>query len=159
MTQPGFVTPCPRCGAPMPQGASLCPACAGATPMPAPHPLPSHGQSSSTQPYVAPQFQRQSGGSDGTEFLIPTNVSAWSIAACYIGLVGCGLPFIGLPFALVGLFCGIMALARGRKKRSQGTYGAVTSDIRAILGIIFSLLGLGWWVVMLVANIARVMHG
>jgi hypothetical protein len=143
MTQPGFVTACPRCGAPMPQGAQLCAACAGAMPMPAPHPLPSH-QAHPQQPYVAPQFQAQAGGSDGTEFLIPTNVSVWSMAACYIGLLSC-VPFIGILFGVIGLTCGIIALARRRKKASQGTYGAVTSDIRAILGIIFSVLGLGLW--------------
>jgi hypothetical protein len=147
MTQPGFVTACPRCGAPMPQGAQLCAACAGATPMPAPLPLPTHGQPNLTQPYLSPHFQGQARGSDGTEFLIPTNVSAWSLAACYLGLVGCALPLIGVPFALIGLTCGIIALARRKKNRARGTYGAVTGDIRAVLGIVFGILGLAWWVV------------
>jgi hypothetical protein len=41
--------------------------------------------------------------------------------------------------ALVALVCGIVAL---RRRRNTGTYGAVTSDIRAIVGIVLSSLTL-----------------
>jgi hypothetical protein len=45
----------------------------------------------------------------------------------------------GLVFAIPALICGILAL---RRRRTTGSYGAVTSDVRAILGIIFSSIGL-----------------
>src|SRR5262245_6844894 len=75
-----------------------------------------------------------------TDFLIPTNVSGFSIASCYFGLVGCFLPFIGLVLGAIALPCGIIALRR--RKRNPGSYGAVTGDMRAIIGIIFSSLAL-----------------
>lgn len=75
-----------------------------------------------------------------TDFLIPTDVSVYSMAACYLGLFSCFIPLLGLLMALVGLLCGIKAL-RQRKKRAA-TYGAVTGDIRAILGVICSTITL-----------------
>lgn len=81
-----------------------------------------------------------------TDFLIPTDVSRYSMAACYLGLFSCFLPVVGLLMALVGLLCGIKAL-RQRKKRSN-SYGAVTGDIRAIVGVICSSITiLGYLVV------------
>ncbi|HJZ92132.1 MAG TPA: DUF4190 domain-containing protein [Gemmataceae bacterium] len=77
-------------------------------------------------------------GIEATDFLIPTGVSGWSMAACYFGLFSCFIPLLGLVMALVALPCGIVAL-RQRKKKSQ-TYGSVTSDVRAIIGIITSSL-------------------
>jgi hypothetical protein len=70
---------------------------------------------------------------EATEILIPTGVSGYSIAACYIGLVSCFLPVIGLVFALVAVVCGAIAL---RRRKKTGTYGAVTGDIRAVVGIV-----------------------
>src|SRR5262245_24333577 len=86
--------------------------------------------------------RRRPGDADveATDFIIPTNVSGYSIAACYLGFVGCFLPFIGLLFALVALPCGIIALRR--QKRKPGSYGAVTGDMRAVIGIIFASLAL-----------------
>src|SRR5207302_5138360 len=70
------------------------------------------------------------------ELLVPTtDVSAWSICSCYLGLGGMCLPGIGLIFAIPALICGIIAL---RKRKKADSYGRVTSDIRAILGIVFS---------------------
>jgi hypothetical protein len=74
-----------------------------------------------------------------SEFLVPTNVSGWSIVSCYAGFIGLCLPFIGLVFAIPAFICGIVAL---RKRSGKGTYGAVTSDVRAILGLIFSSLAI-----------------
>lgn len=81
-----------------------------------------------------------------TDFLIPTNVSGWSLAACYFGLIGLCLPFIGLVFAFPALICGIIALRRRRKALS---YGSVTSDIRAVLGVVFSSLAILIWAAVL----------
>ena len=76
---------------------------------------------------------------EATDFLIPTGVSGYSIAACYFGLVSCFLPFIGVLLALIALVCGIVGL---RRRKRTGTYGSVTSDVRAIIGIVLSTLTL-----------------
>ncbi len=73
-----------------------------------------------------------------TDFLIPTDVSRYSMAACYLGLFSCFIPLVGLLMALVGLLCGIVALRQ--KKKHAASYGAVTGDIRAILGVICSTI-------------------
>jgi hypothetical protein len=74
---------------------------------------------------------------EATDFLIPTNVSAASMAACYFGIFSCFIPLLGFVMALIALPCGIVALRR-RKKGSD--YGAVTGDIRAVIGVIASSL-------------------
>jgi hypothetical protein len=74
-----------------------------------------------------------------TELIVPTGVSAYSIVACYAGLIGMCLPGIGLVFAIPAFICAIIAL---RKRKQAATYGAVTSDIRAIAGLIMSSIGL-----------------
>ena len=61
------------------------------------------------------------------------------MAACYFGLFSCFIPVLGLLMALIALPCGIRALRR-RKKKS--TYGSVTGDIRAVIGIVCSSLTL-----------------
>jgi len=95
----------------------------------------------------APNFdvrrvRRQPQNEDPVQFLVPTNVSAWSIIACYAGFVGMCMPFLGFFFAVPGFICAIVALCRRRKTVS---YGSVTSDIRAILGLVFSTIGLLLW--------------
>src|SRR3954469_21441220 len=75
---------------------------------------------------------------EATDFLIPTGVSAYSMAACYFGLFSCFIPVLGLLMAIIALPCGIAALRR-RKKRAS-TYGSVTGDIRAVVGIVCSSL-------------------
>jgi hypothetical protein len=77
---------------------------------------------------------------DATDFLIPTGVSAYSMAACYFGLFSCFIPVLGLLMAIVALPCGVVALRR-RKKRASN-YGSVTGDIRAVVGIVCSSLTL-----------------
>jgi hypothetical protein len=86
---------------------------------------------------------------EATDFLIPTNVSAWSMAACYFGLFSCFIPFIGLVMALVAFPCGIVALRRRKKKAAS--YGSVTGDIRAVIGLICSSLTLIGHLIMIVA--------
>jgi hypothetical protein len=77
-----------------------------------------------------------------TDLLIPTNVSAWAIGSCYMGLVGFCLPLVGLLFAIPGFIFGILAL---RQKRRRGSYGAVTGNIRAIIGLVLSSLAILLW--------------
>ncbi len=73
---------------------------------------------------------------EATDILIPTGVSGYSIAACYLGLVSCFLPVVGLLLGVIALACGIIALRQRKKRRAQGSYGAVTSDMRAIIGVV-----------------------
>jgi hypothetical protein len=82
--------------------------------------------------------RRRADDVDPVGFIVPTDVSGWSIVACYAGLIGFCLPLLGLPFALVGLVCGIVAL---RKRKRATNYGRVTSDIRAIVGVVLGGLG------------------
>ena len=74
-----------------------------------------------------------------TDLLVPTNVSPWAIASCYLGLIGFCLPVVGLVFAIPALICGIVAIRR--RSKSQ-TYGGVTSNIRAVIGVVLSSLAL-----------------
>lgn len=78
-----------------------------------------------------------------TDLLIPTNVSGWAIASCYLGLIGFCLPFIGLLFAIPAFICGIMAMTRRPVKKA--TYGSVTGNIRAVIGLILSGLAIVGW--------------
>jgi hypothetical protein len=75
------------------------------------------------------------------DFLVPRRVSLSSMLAFYLGLMGC-LPFVGLAFAVPAVICGIVAL---RRRRKSATYGAVTSNIRAILGIAIGGLAILLW--------------
>jgi hypothetical protein len=89
-----------------------------------------------------PRRARHESAVQPTDFLIPTNVSGWSILSCYLGLIGFCLPFIGLVFAIPAFVFGIVALLNRSRSR---TYGAVTSDVRAVIGLILSSLAiLGW---------------
>jgi hypothetical protein len=72
---------------------------------------------------------------DPSELIVPTDVSGWSIVACYAGLIGLVLPCFAIP----ALICGIIALRKRKKSRS---YGSVTSDIRAIIGPVLSSLAI-----------------
>lgn len=76
---------------------------------------------------------------DPTTLIVPTNVSGWAIASCYMGLIGFCIPLFGLVFAVPALICGIIAL---RKPARGGTYGAVTSNIRAVIGVVLSSLAI-----------------
>ena len=85
---------------------------------------------------------RHSNAVEPTDFLIPTNVSPWAIGSCYLGLIAFCLPFIGAVLGLVAVLFGIMAL-RGRKKTAS--YGSVTSNIRAIIGLVLGSLAIVIW--------------
>jgi hypothetical protein len=89
-----------------------------------------------------PMPRRKAGDVEAVDFLVPTNVSGWFIAACYLGLIGFCLPFVGLVFAVPAVIFGIVALRQRKKRKKPGTYGAVTSDIRAIIGLVLGSLGI-----------------
>ncbi|AWM40549.1 hypothetical protein GobsT_09350 [Gemmata obscuriglobus] len=76
-----------------------------------------------------------------TELLIPGG-SPYAIISLYMGLIGLCLPIIGLVFAVPAFICGIVAVRRWKK---TNTYGGVTSNIRALLGLIMSGLGVLVW--------------
>ncbi len=70
---------------------------------------------------------------------MPTNVSPWAVASCYLGLIGFCLPVVGLIFSIPALVFGIIAM---RKRSKAQTYGAVTGNIRAIIGLVLSSLSI-----------------
>lgn len=79
---------------------------------------------------------------DAVDFLVPTKVSPAALLSCYMGLVGLLLPVLGFFFALPAVVLGAIALA---KWRTGGTYGSVTSNIRAIIGVVLGGLGTLIW--------------
>ena len=76
---------------------------------------------------------------DAADLFVPTNVSPWAIASCYFGLIGFCIPIAGLVFSIPAFICGIIAI---RKRKTGQTYGAVTSNIRAIIGLVLSTLSI-----------------
>jgi hypothetical protein len=85
---------------------------------------------------------------EATDFLVPTNVSGWALASCYLGLIGFCVPILGLVFAIPAIIFGIIAL-RKQKERAL-TYGEVTSNIRAVIGLILGSLGIIGWGALLI---------
>jgi hypothetical protein len=121
----------------VPGNAVTCPQC-GAELFEAPRPT--------RRPQLRP-------AADGTQLLIPTGVSGWAIASCYLGLLGFCIPFIGIAFALPAIICGIIAVSKPAK---GGDYGAVTSNVRAVIGLVLGGLGLiGWTLFLLVLLTGR----
>src|SRR5262245_48517134 len=119
---------CPECGRPLAPGETVCRRCERRR-----RDDDDWDEPVRRRPVEEPAIQP-------TDFIIPTNVSGWSIAACYLGLIGLCLPIVGLVFAIPAFICGIVALRRRRGPRQS--YGAVTSDIRAIVGLALSGLAI-----------------
>ena len=65
-------------------------------------------------------------------------LSLYSIAA---GLVGFGIPVVGIVASCVGIALGIAGFRRGRRAASP------RSMICGSIGILVSVLGIGFWVV------------
>jgi hypothetical protein len=137
--------PCPECGKLVSTRASVCPFCDAEL-------YEDEDDDRETQR----RPRRESGDIEAVDLIIPTNVSGWSIAACYLGLIGFCLPLIGLIFAIPAVICGIVALRRRRKATS---YGAVTSDVRAIIGLILGGLGMAHGLVFVVFIILSALKG
>lgn len=88
---------------------------------------------------------------EATDFLFPSRVRKLSILCCYLGLLGCILPLIGLPFALTAFICGIFDLRNVYRRGSSASYHSVTGTVRTVIGLILSGLGMLIGVGMLVA--------
>jgi hypothetical protein len=90
-----------------------------------------------------------------TDFLVPTNVNPWALVSAYMGLIGFCLPLIGIPFALLAIVFAILGL-RSRPSKGGTTYGKVTGNIRAWIGLTLGIFGLvGWGIFFLVILAAR----
>jgi hypothetical protein len=153
---------CPECGSSLEPGELECPSCrasvgrktAEENVITIPHPRAQEeivelDEEDEDFPRRRRSFRKED-TVEATDFLIPTNVSGWAILSCYFGLVGFCLPVAGFFFALPGFICGIVAV---RRLRRGASYGAVTSNIRAILGLVLSTLGLLGWGTVLVLMI------
>jgi hypothetical protein len=77
-----------------------------------------------------------------TDFLFPARVRKLSIVCCYLGLLGCILPIIGLPFALIAFICGILDVRNVLRRGPHESYHSVTGTIRTVIGLVLSGLGL-----------------
>jgi hypothetical protein len=130
--------PCPECGKLVSAREDVCPYCNAEMFEPDDDRLPRRSK-------------RKSSDVEATEFIVPTNVSIWSILSCYLGLIGFCLPVVGLVFAIPAVIFGIMGL---RRRKKTGSYGAVTSDIRAIIGLVLGGLGTLIGITLLVIMIA-----
>ncbi|HMC65114.1 MAG TPA: zinc ribbon domain-containing protein [Gemmataceae bacterium] len=119
--------PCPNCGERVSSRASVCPFCNAN--------LYDDGDDA---PETRRRPMKRSGDINAVEFIVPTNVSGASILSCYLGLIGFCLPLLGLLFAIPAVIFGIIAL---RRRRQATSYGAVTSDVRAIIGLVLGGLG------------------
>jgi hypothetical protein len=135
---------CPECGKLVSVRAEVCPFCDAEL----------YEDDDADRPL--PIERRRSDDVEAVDFIVPTNVSAWSILACYLGLIGFCLPLVGLVFAIPAVIFGIIALRQRKKRKKCATYGAVTSDIRAIIGLVLGSLGTVGWatflIILIVAN-------
>jgi len=138
--------PCPDCGKLVSVRAEVCPFCNAEL----------FEDDDDGRPLPMPR--RRSSDVEAVDFIVPTNVSAWSILACYLGLIGFCLPFVGVVLAIPAVIFGIIALRQRKKRKKTGTYGAVTSDIRAIVGLVLgglSIVGYGTLFVLLATRVIR----
>ncbi len=81
-----------------------------------------------------------------TGLLVPVGVSPWAMVAFFCSLFGC-IPIIGAPLALAAFVCGIVALV---KRRRDSSYGAVTGNLRAVIGLLLGGVMIGVNVFLLV---------
>jgi hypothetical protein len=136
MSRPPREEPCPYCGELISATAARCRYC---------------GRHLDDEEETRPR-RRPRDTVEPTDFLVPTNVSGWALLSCYLGLIGFCLPVIGLVFAVPAVIFGIIAIRRQRE-RAVG-YGEVTSNIRAIIGLILGSLATAGWGVVLVLMLA-----
>jgi len=72
-------------------------------------------------------------GESALSAVVPIGGSIWALLSLYLSLLGCVIP--GLP--LLSLLFGIVALLTHKSKAS---YGSITGNMRAVLGILISLV-------------------
>jgi hypothetical protein len=130
--------PCPECGKLVSVRAEVCPFCDAEM-------FEDDDRGRSRSP------RRRSSDVEAVDLIVPTNVSIWSILSCYLGLIGFCLPIVGLVFAIPAVIFGIMGL---RRRKKTGSYGAVTSDVRAIIGLVLGGLGTLIGITLLIIMIA-----
>ncbi|MFO0871606.1 MAG: DUF4190 domain-containing protein [Pirellulales bacterium] len=146
---------CPACGVPTADGITNCPRCGASLASPAnpfaERPVPPYGTvPPGANPYPPPGSYPTTTDDAALRMIAPINVSAWAVAAGYLGLVSpiC-LGFTG-PFAIL---TGILAL-REIKRNPQ-----VGGKVRSIVGIVFGALGtlmlIGFLVTMLLRAIGN----
>jgi predicted branched-subunit amino acid permease len=73
------------------------------------------------------------------QFVVPINVSVWAIISCWAGLIGFCIPLAGLIFTIPAVVCGIIALRQIRRR--DPSYGKMTGQVRAVIGLVFGGLG------------------
>jgi hypothetical protein len=76
--------------------------------------------------------------------VVPVGVSIWALASLYLALLGCIIP----GFGLIAIFCGVMAFATHKQKAS---YGSISGNLRAILGIVIGAIVSAVQIVTLIA--------
>jgi hypothetical protein len=89
--------------------------------------------------------RRPSQDLEATDLLFPSRVRKLSIVCCYLGLLGCILPLIGLPFALIAFTCGVFDLRNLYRRGQSASYHSVTGTIRTVIGLVLSGSGLLLW--------------
>jgi hypothetical protein len=104
-----------------------------------------------------PRRRRSEPEFEATDVLIPTNVSGYSLAACYLGLISC-LPILGPVTGIIAVVSGIIALRRRKQSKNRGSYGAVTGDMRAVIGIVLGSLGFLFSAPVTVLVIVGILH-
>ena len=133
MTGPSIDKQCPYCGEWTPAAMDRCQACGelehrSAPPAPADRP-------------VQPE-----------DFLVPRNVSIWSMLAFYIGFLSCIIPYAGFFLGIAVIGFAVTALCRRRRNTS---YGEVSSDLRGVFGLLFGIASTLIWGLLLVQKFAK----
>lgn len=87
-------------------------------------------------------------GSSPLSAVVPVGGSIWALVALYVGLLSCFVPGLWL----VSLLAGVLAFVTHKQKMS---YGSIAGNMRAILGIIISLVAMVFHIALLIAYISN----
>jgi hypothetical protein len=71
--------------------------------------------------------------------VVPLGVSLWALASFYTSLL-CFIPGLGL----IAIALGVVAFLTAKHK---ATYGSISGNMRAVLGIVFGLISSLFWIV------------
>jgi hypothetical protein len=96
--------------------------------------------------YLDPELRAASSSStDGVDrFVLPTGRPGSAIAAGYLGLFGL-FPFIGLPFGVGAIVCGVIALRKLKKEphllgRGRSWFGMIVGSIATLWNVLLIAL-------------------